>query len=103
MLDSPDFGRVAMIAVGAMLVGSILWTCPAPRTQVSRMDEAGFFEFGGSTVILLFERDRIKFEPDLLRATEESCIETLVRVGEVLGLACQPATTFETSNSEIPA
>lgn len=45
----PDrYGLVAVVAVGAMLVGSIVWTVKEGH-DVKRMDEMGYFKFGGST------------------------------------------------------
>jgi phosphatidylserine decarboxylase len=45
-IDSECFGRVAFGAVGAMMVGSIQLTVESGQ-RVKRMDEAGFFAFGG--------------------------------------------------------
>ena len=52
-LTTPAFGRIAYIEVGAINVASIVQTHsigPCERGQ-----EKGFFQFGGSTVVLLFE------------------------------------------------
>ena len=54
--------------------------------QVQKGHVHGYFAFGGSTVILLFERDRIKFDDDLLQNTSKRT-ETLVRVNTRLGKA----------------
>ena len=34
------------------------------------MDEKGYFDFGGSTVVLVFEPGRIRFDDDLLANSE---------------------------------
>ncbi|KAH6667387.1 hypothetical protein B0J14DRAFT_629427, partial [Halenospora varia] len=34
-------------------------------TEVNRGDETGIFQFGGSSIIVAFEKDRIKFDEDL--------------------------------------
>ncbi len=83
MLDSPIFGKVAYVAVGAMMVGSILITCKAGQT-LNRLGEIGFFAFGGSTIVLIFPKDRIQFDADLVHNSKEP-LETLVRVGQTLG------------------
>ena len=36
-----------------------------------RSEEKGYFEYGGSTVVILFEKDRITPDPAILRASEE--------------------------------
>ena len=56
VMDTPDFGYVALIAVGIQQVSSIQWTSilPTPYT-VHQGKELGAFLFGGSDVVLLFE------------------------------------------------
>ena len=56
IMDTPDFGYVALIAVGIQQVSSIQWTSilPTPYT-VHQGEELGAFLFGGSDVVLLFE------------------------------------------------
>ena len=44
------------------------------------MDEKGYFKFGGSTVIMVFETDRIRFDEDILTASAQD-MEVLVRCG----------------------
>lgn len=44
-----------------------------------RGDELGYFAFGGSTVIVLFKKDTIKFDNDLV-VNSKKPIETLVHV-----------------------
>ncbi|KAI9223540.1 phosphatidylserine decarboxylase-domain-containing protein [Blastocladiella britannica] len=82
-IDSPVFGRVAFVAIGAMMVGSIVQTTKTGQ-HVARGDEHGFFAFGGSTVVLLFEPGRIELDADLV-ANSTRKLETLVRVGMSIG------------------
>ena len=49
-----------------------------------RMDEKGYFKFGGSTVILIMEKEKFRFDEDLVRNSSEG-METLVKCGESLG------------------
>jgi len=49
-----DLGIVAVVPVGMSHVGSVVLTA-AEGTQVSKGDEFGYFQFGGSDVILLFQ------------------------------------------------
>jgi phosphatidylserine decarboxylase len=83
-IDSVAHGRVAFVAIGAMMVGSIIITCEQDQ-RVKRMDEIGYFAFGGSTIVLVVEPGGVSFDKDLL---ENSCqpIETLVQVGEQIGI-----------------
>lgn len=44
-IDSPQFGRVMCVCIGAMMVGSIHTTVQEGE-QVKRGDEFGYFAFG---------------------------------------------------------
>lgn len=83
LIDSDHFGRVAYVAIGAMMVGSIVITAKGGG-RVSRMDELGYFAFGGSTIVLIFPPRSIAFDQDLLANGREQ-LETLVQVGNSLG------------------
>ncbi|KAG7906760.1 hypothetical protein KL907_002400 [Ogataea polymorpha] len=82
-IDSPEFGKVIMSCVGAMMVGSIVLTRKIGDI-LRRGEEVGYFKFGGSTVLLLFQRGRIVFDSDLVSNSEKST-ETLIRVGMSIG------------------
>lgn len=77
-IDSEVHGRVMVICVGAMMVGSTIITRKAGE-KVHRAEELGYFKFGGSTILLLFEPGKMRFDSDL---TENSsgALETLVRL-----------------------
>ncbi len=85
LIESPQFGTVAMLEVGATNVGSIQQSHIPGRVAVKGA-EKGLFAFGGSCVITLFQRDRIRFEADLA-AQSGQCIETYARMGDRLGVA----------------
>ncbi len=76
------FGNAAFIEVGAFGVARIVHTHAGGK--FAKMDEKGYFQFGGSTLILLFQPGRIKLSQDLLEMTANG-FETLVRVGETIG------------------
>ncbi|KAF9077969.1 phosphatidylserine decarboxylase-domain-containing protein [Rhodocollybia butyracea] len=77
--------RVAFVAIGALLVGSIVWTKGAEKgTEVKRGEELGCFAYGGSTIVAVFPKGVIEFDQDLVKNSEEP-IETLVKVGSSLG------------------
>ncbi|CRK36341.1 hypothetical protein BN1723_004210 [Verticillium longisporum] len=82
-IDSLKHGRVMVICVGAMMVGSTVIT-RNEGDEVKRAEELGYFKFGGSTIVLLFEEGKMRFDDDL---TDNSAgaLETLVRAGMSIG------------------
>jgi len=84
-IKSAEFGTVAYVAIGAMMVGSIVLTTQSGQS-VERMDEHGYFAFGGSTIVVLFEPNAIQFDEDLVRSSKEQ-IEMLVKVGMRIGVS----------------
>ena len=75
-IDSQCHGRVMVICVGAMMVGSTVITRKA-GDQVQRAEELGYFKFGGSTILLLFEPGAMTFDEDLVD-NSNGALETLV-------------------------
>jgi phosphatidylserine decarboxylase len=77
---------VAIVAVGAMLVGSIKYNPGIHEgAEVKRGQCLGAFLYGGSTVIVLYPKGEIELDQDLVRnSTEQNC-ETLVKVGWRVG------------------
>jgi phosphatidylserine decarboxylase len=85
LIDSPEFGFVAMIEVGATNVGAIRQSY-VPGRLAAKGDEKGFFAFGGSCVITVFARGRIRFDADIVAQSAQH-IETYARLGDRLGEA----------------
>ncbi len=83
ILETVHFGRIAFIEVGALLVGRI---CNRHRERFRRGEEKGYFAYGGSTVVLLVQPNRLQPDEDLLRNSANG-IETFVRSGEAIGTA----------------
>lgn len=81
--ETADLGTVLLIEVGATNVGSILQTYQ-PGSDVSKGDEKGYFAFGGSSTITIFEPGRITFAADLLEQSAVHC-ELYARMGDRLG------------------
>ena len=71
MLTTLHFGNLLYIEVGATHVGSIHQTFQANKLY-AKGDEKGYFSFGGSCLILLFEPNRIQFDQDLAYVADES-------------------------------
>ncbi|KAI4139898.1 MAG: hypothetical protein LQ341_004040 [Variospora aurantia] len=82
-IDSVAHGRVIVVCVGAMMVGSTVITRKEGE-KVSRAEELGYFKFGGSTLLLLFEPGTMKFDEDLTD-NSSGALETLLRVGMSIG------------------
>ncbi len=83
VLDTKNFGEILYIEVGASNVGTIIQTFFA-ETEYKKGDEKGYFSFGGSSVVLLFEKDKIRFDEDLIKNSENK-IETKTTYGGSLG------------------
>lgn len=83
LLKSENFGTLVQMEVGALLVGRIVNLHGAAR--VTRGQEKGRFEFGGSTVVVLIQKGRVEMDEDLLENTRNNC-ETIVRMGERIGI-----------------
>jgi phosphatidylserine decarboxylase len=79
IIKSPVFGNVIMVEIGATMVGSIVHTFHGKMAV--KGDESGYFQFGGSSIILLFQPGKIKIDSDLLNDTQKH-LETSVRVGQ---------------------
>jgi phosphatidylserine decarboxylase len=78
---------VAVIAVGAMLVGSIRYNPGIQvNAEVRRGQCLGAFLYGGSTVIAVFPKAEAALDDDLVRNSTEQVCETLVRVGDRIGV-----------------
>jgi phosphatidylserine decarboxylase len=88
VISNPLFGDVVTAEVGATMVGSIVQTYAGDFVQ--KGEEKGYFRFGGSTVVLLFEKNRINIDEDLLVNTSKG-YETAVKVGERIGVSMSGA------------
>jgi phosphatidylserine decarboxylase len=83
-LDLGSFGTVLIIPVGATCVGATEMTYK-PEKQIQKGDEMGFFKFGGSSIITLFEPERIRLDEDLVNHSRDR-IEVYARMGDRLGV-----------------
>lgn len=61
LLHNPVFGDVVQMEVGALLVGRIQ-NDPLPQ-EAAAGTEKGHFEYGGSTIIVLFQADKAELLP----------------------------------------
>ena len=81
-LTNTACGTVLMIPVGAMCVGKIKHTF-IPNQSYKKGDEAGYFEFGGSTVVLLFQKNTLNPLPNFIQHSQEG-YESVIKMGEAV-------------------
>ncbi len=83
-LESDSFGRVTLVEIGALAVGTIVQTYRAG--PVEKGQEKGYFRFGGSTVVALVPAGRLVLDADLVAASNDG-IETFIKMGSSIGTA----------------
>ena len=83
VLDTSNFGQVIQIEVGALMVGKIKNNYT--NHSFKKGEEKGFFEYGGSTIILLVKNDKVKIDNYLLNNTKNG-YETIVSIGDKIGV-----------------
>lgn len=82
ILRSERHGLVAVMAVGALFVGSIHLTCKL-GDKLQRGDEMGYFAFGASTVVVLFQA-KMMIPHDVFVQHSLQGYETAIKMGEAL-------------------
>jgi len=82
LMHTAHFGKVVQVEVGAMLVGKI--RNYHRRYSFSRGEEKGCFLYGGSTIIVLLQKNRVNIFPDIRKASLEGR-EVPVRLGQAVG------------------
>lgn len=82
VIETKNFQKVIQMEVGAMLVGRI--TNSHTSGKVRRGEEKGTFEFGGSTIIMLFKENTVKIEKTITQNTMEGK-ETIIKMGNTIG------------------
>ena len=84
---------IAIVAVGAMLVGSIKYVDGVGEVgaQVKRGQCLGAFYYGGSTVIVVYPRGEVSLDRDLVRNSSEEKCETQMKVGWRVGVKIEGA------------
>ena len=82
-LETKSHGTILMLEIGATNVGSITQTF-TPGEPVKRGDERGYFSFGGSSTITLFEPGKITLADDLVEQSSRQT-ELYAPMGSFLG------------------
>lgn len=83
LLCNPSFGQIAQVAVGATCVGTATFTS-LEKDYAKKGDEWGYFSFGGSCIVTLFEKGRVALSQDLINASNRG-LELYAKMGEKMG------------------
>ncbi|AGL90357.1 Phosphatidylserine decarboxylase [Candidatus Phytoplasma australiense] len=81
ILQTKNFGKIVQMEVGALLVGKIKnHLCK----NFQKGEEKGYFECGGSTIVILVKKNTVLFDPRILENTKKN-YETQIKIGETIG------------------
>lgn len=80
-LSTDHFGNLMVIEVGALMVGRIV---NHEKTSFQKGEERGYFRLGGSTIVVLVQKDRLTLDPDISEQLQK-CIEVKLRYHETIG------------------
>ena len=83
VLQTKNFGKVIQIEVGALFVGRII--NHKTTGSFERGEEKGMFEFGGSTIVMLFQKNTIEIDNTIYENTRNNK-ETIVKQGYKIGV-----------------
>lgn len=83
VLETPSHGKVLIMEIGATCVGSIHQTYTA-TDEVQKGGEKGYFAFGGSSTITIFQKDRVVLDADLLENSAKQQ-ELYAKMGDSMG------------------
>ena len=64
VIDSPEVGLVAVLPIGMAYVSSVNLT-PEVGAELRKGDEFGFFLFGGSDIVMLFQKDAVELDAEV--------------------------------------
>jgi phosphatidylserine decarboxylase len=80
VLQHPALGTVALIEIGAYLVGQVVQLDASMGTKVKGA-EKGYFAFGGSSILLAFRKGAVRFDADLVEQSAAG-VASLVKMGQ---------------------
>jgi len=81
VMQTMNFGKVVQIEVGALFVGRIT---NHDAGDAKRGAEKGMFQFGGSTIIMLYQKDMVTIDEAIYENTRNNK-ETIVKMGYRIG------------------
>jgi len=82
VMRTDHFGKAIQMEVGALFVGRV--SNHKTGRAFKRGDEKGVFEFGGSTVVMLFQKDEVTLDAAIYSNTRQNK-ETIIRMGNTIG------------------
>lgn len=83
VIETNNFGTIAQIEVGALMIGKI--KNHQKSGLVKKGCEKGMFLYGGSTIVVLLEKDKVHIDEKYFRNTAND-IETKVKFGSTIGI-----------------
>ena len=83
VMNTNNFGKVIQVEIGAMGIGRIV--NHHQEYKFKKGEEKGYFEFGGSTIVVLIKKGIVKVDKDIMANSEEG-VETNVKYGEKIGI-----------------
>lgn len=83
VLETENFGNIVQIEVGATMVGRI--KNYHEEYKFTKGEEKGMFLFGGSTIVLLIEKNKVEIDQEIIDNTNNN-YETIVKLGTKIGV-----------------
>lgn len=83
MIENGKIGKIAVFLVGATCVGSVHLTANK-FNYYEKGEELGYFSFGGSSVITVFQPEKIQLDKEFLNISSQGH-EFYSKVGEAMG------------------
>ncbi|KAG8988107.1 hypothetical protein FRB94_001066 [Tulasnella sp. JGI-2019a] len=75
--------ELTFVTVRALLIGSIVFT-QDPGSIISKGDDMGWFQYSGSTTVLIAPKGTVQFDANLVKNSLNR-MEMLIQVGECIG------------------
>lgn len=97
-LETESLGTVLILEIGATCVGGIRQTYRSGE-RVNKGEEKGYFRFGGSSTITVFEPGRIRFDEDL-RENSLQHRELYAKMGDSMGTQMRDDLKYESEFGE---
>lgn len=82
VMETKQFKTITQIEVGALFVGKIQ---NENKENFKQNEEKGKFLFGGSTIVLLIQKDAVDILDSLQKNTEDN-LETLIHFQDIIGM-----------------
>ncbi|WP_167956730.1 phosphatidylserine decarboxylase [Anaerosporobacter faecicola] len=82
VLETTKFGDIIQMEIGALMVGKIVNY--HQELEVTKGQEKGRFEFGGSSIVLLLDSKQVQVNQEFFKNTEDG-YETMIHMGQAIG------------------